>query len=200
MRHDRVRTLNRALAELDPAALRAEMDDAAQLLAVALDRAGVSFTERRVEHALDMNYVGQTHAVMVKLPLAPDGSGELSREIVQRAFTDTYSGAYGRLLPHVSVRVLNLRTTVIGARPKIDLLSMAPSADASIATARTGLRQIWFGAWQEAAVYDRLALPVGAEIAGPAVLEQPDTTILIEPGQRGVVDRFGNLLIEAAAP
>jgi N-methylhydantoinase A len=87
---------------------------------------------------------------------------------------------------------------VIGARPKIDLLSMAPAEDATVEAARGGGRKIWFGGWTEAAVYDRLRLPVGAVIAGPAVLEQPDTTILIEPGQRGVVDRFGNLLIEAA--
>jgi N-methylhydantoinase A len=37
---------------------------------------------------------------------------------------------------------------------------------------------------------------VRTALSGPAVLEQPDTTILIEPGQRGVVDRFGNLVIE----
>jgi N-methylhydantoinase A len=133
------------------------------------------------------------------LPLAADGSGALSREIVRQAFENFYAGAYGRLLPAVPVRVLNLRSTAIGARPKIDLLSMAPEPGISVAQARIGARKIWFGGWQEAAVYDRLALPVGAEIAGPAVLEQPDTTILIEPGQRGTVDRFGNLLIEAAA-
>ncbi|MNW16250.1 hypothetical protein D3C71_2150410 [compost metagenome] len=41
----------------------------------------------------------------------------------------------------------------------------------------------------------RLELPVGAEIAGPAILEQPDTTIWIEPGFAGRVDALGNLLI-----
>ena len=57
---------------------------------------------------------------------------------------------------------------------------------------------MWIGSWQEAGVWDRLLLPVGAAIPGPALLEQPDTTILIEPGQRGRVDRFGNLLLEPA--
>jgi N-methylhydantoinase A len=47
----------------------------------------------------------------------------------------------------------------------------------------------------EAAVHDRLALPVGAVIAGPAILEQLDATIYIEPGLSGEVDRFGNVLI-----
>ncbi|MDA9240300.1 hypothetical protein N9P31_01390, partial [bacterium] len=45
-------------------------------------------------------------------------------------------------------------------------------------------------------LYDRLALPIGAEIPGPAILEQPDTTVLIEPGLNARVDEFGNTIIE----
>ncbi len=193
MRHDRVRTLNRLLSDLDPASLRASMDEAAASLGALLDRAGVAFTARRVEHALDMNYVGQTHTITVPLE-----SDDLSADAIQAAFAAAYSGAYGRLLPGVPIRVLNLRTAVIGARPKLDLLCMAPDAAGSVAAAHRGHRRIWFAGWVEAAVYDRLALPVGADIPGPAVLEQPDTTILIEPGQHGRVDRFGNLILEAA--
>jgi N-methylhydantoinase A len=120
MRHDRVRTLNRMLDGLDPAALRAEMDAAEAILAALLDRAGVAFTGRRVEHALDMNYTGQTHTVAVPLPLAPDGAGMPTRAMVAASFEASYAGAYGRLLPGVPVRVLNLRSAVIGARPKIN--------------------------------------------------------------------------------
>jgi N-methylhydantoinase A len=48
---------------------------------------------------------------------------------------------------------------------------------------------VHFGdAWHETAIYDRLALPVGAEIDGPAILVQPDTTVLIDPGLTGRVD------------
>ncbi|MCW3476224.1 hydantoinase/oxoprolinase family protein [Limobrevibacterium gyesilva] len=198
MRHDRVRTLNRMLAELDPAALRAEMDAAASSLAALLNRAGMAFTARRVAHALDMNYAGQTHTVAVPLPLEPDGSGELSQARIAAAFEAAYSGSYGRLLPGVPMRVLNLRSAVTGVRPKIDLLSMAPTADASIESARRGRRRVWFDGWTDTPVFGRLGLPVGAVIAGPAVLEQPDTTILIEPGLSGRVDRFGNLILEAS--
>jgi N-methylhydantoinase A len=199
MRHDRVRTLNRLLAELDPAALRAEMDDAAADLAALLARAGVAFTGRETVHELDMSYLGQTHTVAVRLKLAPDGAGPVTQADVMAAFEAAYGGAYGRLLPGAAVRVLNLRTSVTGRRPKIDLLSLAPAADASLAAAARGHRRVWFGTWQEVRVLDRLALPVDCVIAGPAVLEQPDTTILIEPGDQGRVDRFGNLIIERSA-
>jgi N-methylhydantoinase A len=168
------------------------MDAAAADLSAALDRAGVAFTARAVAHELDMSYAGQTHTVAVPLP------AEISATAIMAAFESTYTGAYGRRLADVPVRVVNLRTTVTGARPKIDLLSLAPAADATIEKAHTGIRRIHVGGWLQAAVFARLALPAGAVIEGPAVLEQPDSTILIEPGLRGRVDRFGNLILERA--
>ncbi len=97
------------------------------------------------------------------------------------------------------IRILNLRTTVTGQRPGIDLLSLAPAPDATLDKARTGTRTIWFGTPHQTPVWDRLALPVGATVTGPAMLEQPDTTILVEPGQHARVDRFGNLILKANA-
>ena len=49
--------------------------------------------------------------------------------------------------------------------------------------------------WHDTAIYNRLDLPVGAVIHGPAILEQPDTTVLIEPGLTGTVDAYGNTII-----
>ena len=198
MRHDRVHTLNRLLDDIDPAGLRAEMDAAAATLGALLERASVAFTGRSVLHELDMSYLGQTHTVAVRLPLAPDGSGALTREGIIEAFVAVYRGAYGRILPGVPMRVLNLRSAVIGHRPKIDLAPLAPGADATYEAAQRGTRRVWFGGWRDAVVLDRLALPVGCVVPGPAVLEQPDTTILVEPGMTGRVDPLGNLILERA--
>ena len=189
MRHDRVLTLNRPLAALDPATLAARMREAEASLGPLLDRAGVAFTARRAEHALDMNYAGQTHTVAVPIN---DPAG------VQAAFEAAYAGAYGRLMPGIPVRVLNLRSAVIGARPKIDLAVLAPPEGATLAAAIRPPRRAWFGGWTETPVFDRLALPVGAVIAGPAILEQPDATVVVEPGQQARTDRFGNLVLEAS--
>ena len=46
-----------------------------------------------------------------------------------------------------------------------------------------------------AKIYERLDLPVNAKVFGPAILEQPDTTIFIEPKMYGEVDKYGNLII-----
>lgn len=198
MRHDFVHTLNRPLDDLDTSALEAEMIETAGRGLELLDRAGVALESRDVVYELDMSYVGQTHTVPVPLPVAYDADGiGLTVEIIRDAFEASYRQHYNRLLDGIGIRILSLRTAVIGRRPKFDLKALKPADGGSVDGARTGTRQIWAdGSWHEAGIYDRLALPVGAEIAGPALLEQPDTTIFIDPGLVGRVDDFGNVIVE----
>ena len=193
MRHDRVHTVNRQLGDLDCAALEAEVTATAAALETALAR-GVAF--ERIDRALvlDMLYLGQTHTVAVPVPLRG-----LSQAVIQAAFDEAYLAAYGRLLQGIGIRVVNTRVTVTGRRPRFDMGLFAPPPGA-LDRARNGTRKVRVdGANHAAPVYARLDLPEGARISGPALLEQPDTTIFIDPGLAGRVDRFGNLIIEREA-
>ena len=198
MRHDFVRTINRLLDGLDVAALDREMVAAAQSGLDLLDRASVAFGAREVSWELDMSYVGQTHTVAVPLDLAyAGGSTGIDAAAIRAAFDRRYAEVYGRLLQGIGVRLFNLRTAVIGRRPRFDLALLAPAPGGSVAKATIGQRRVWTdGGWREAKVYARLDLPVGARIAGPAVLEQPDTTTFIDSDLEGVVDRLGNLILQ----
>ncbi len=200
MRHDAVRTLNRRLDELDEAALAAEMTRLAAEGRTLLGQAGIALAESEDRFELDMCYLGQTHTVAARLPAGAEAAGAgPTRAVVCAAFEARYRELYGRLLEGIPIRVLNLRVTTIGRRPKFDLALLAPPADATLEAAKRGNRRVWVaGVWHEVALYERLALPRDAVVAGPAVLEQPDATTFIEPGLRGAVDRFGNLVIEAA--
>jgi len=197
MRHDFVRTVNRLLDQLDIRALDAEMASLASEGHRLLDRADVRFEGVEVGFELDMSYLGQTHTVSAPLPLKPQGASTgVTLPAIRQAFEAAYAKAYGRLLDGIGIRVLNLRVFVIGRRPKFDLGMLAPASGGDLDGARTGARRVYVGgAWHEAAVYARLDLPVGAVVPGPAILEQPDTTIFIEPDLRGEVDRFGNLVV-----
>jgi N-methylhydantoinase A len=114
----------------------------------------------------------------------------------QGAFEDAYKKAFGRLLDRIPMRVVNLRVTVIGRRPKFDLSILGPKGGLSLDDAKVETRDVWIdGAWWPADIYNRLDLPVDALVSGPALLEQPDTTIFIDPDLEGLVDRFGNLVI-----
>ncbi|MDQ4061390.1 MAG: hydantoinase/oxoprolinase family protein [Pseudomonadota bacterium] len=197
MRHDAVKTVNQLLDGLDPAALQAEMAALVEEGERMLARAGVAFSrvERLVE--LDMLYVGQTHTVSVPLVF----EGALTREAIAGAFAASYRAAFGRLLDGLAMRVMNLRIAVVGRRPKLELLALAPGSGTMVEDCLLGTRQVFAaGAWHDAKIYDRLRLPVGARLDGPALLEQPDTTIFIDPGLTGEVDRYGNLVIRRAVP
>ena len=193
MRHDFVQTQNALLDDLDLAALNAEMRRTEQQGRALLGRAGVAFEAERTLFELDILYVGQTHTVAVPLNLA---AGSATREAIRAAFETAYRAAYGRLLDGLAIRVMNLRTAVVGERQKFDLALLAPAAGLTVAAARRERRRVWVdGAWAEAEVYDRLALPVGAAVPGPAVLEQEDATTFVEPDLVATVDRFGNLVL-----
>ena len=197
MRFDRVHTLNNSLEDLDLDKLTSEMLETAGDGDNRLKEAKVSFES--IEHffELDMLYVGQTHTVPVRLPIDLDGVRKgFGRDIIQTAFEDSNQRSFGRLLDDISVRVLNLRVTVIGRRPKFNLSILGPSSSGSLEDAKSETRQVWInGEWWDADVYRRLDVPESATVPGPALLEQPDATIFIEPDLEALVDNFGNLVI-----
>ncbi len=195
MRHDHVQTLNVALDALDPAALAAFVDAHVAAGTARLDASAARLEAREVAVELDMAYAGQTHAIAVPLPVeVTDGRvAPPAREAIAAAFDAVYRAAYGRLLPQGVRRIVNLRTAVIGRRPKFDLATLAPVGGHAEVLRRRPVR--FASTWHDTAIHDRLALPVGARIDGPAILEQPDATILVEPGLAAEVDRFGNVIV-----
>ena len=196
MRHDFVHTINRPVDDLDVRALDAEMAETAERGLALLRRTGADLERLEIAFELDMSYIGQTHTVPVPLPARlAGGATDVSAGMIRTAFDTAYRKTYGRVLEGIGVRLLSLRTAVIGIRPKFDLAILGPAPDATLEAARRGSRRVWWeGGWHETAVYDRIALPVGATIPGPAILEQDDATIFIDPGLAAAVDRLGNVI------
>ena len=197
MRHDFVQTVNGVLGVLDLKKLEQAMLSLARKGLDLLKNEGVSFKSTKVLFAMDMCYQGQTHTLDVSIPVNfNEYSIAINVKMILDAFEESYRTIYGQPLEGIPVRILNLRTSVLGLRPKFDLTLLAPADGVTLEDMRTDTRQVWFdGAWLETAIYDRLPLSIGVTVPGPAILEQPDSTIFIEPGLRGKVDCFGNLLI-----
>jgi N-methylhydantoinase A len=200
IRHDQVQTVNLMLDGLDASELDRRMVRQADELRAVVEGAGLSIEAIEIVFDLDMHYVGQTHTVSVPLPVAvTGGSTGVTAAIVRAAFERAYLGAFSRLLPGLAVKIVSLKTAVIGRRPQFDLATLAATCGDKLESARRATRPVWFaGRWHEAAIWSRLDLPVGASIAGPAVLEQPDATTVVDPDLVARVDRFGNLMIERA--
>ena len=194
IRHDGVQTVNVPLAGLDAAALDRRLVAEAQAAVAVVQDAGLPTLAIDTVFEADMHYAGQTHTVAVPLPLTvAEGRTGVSEAVIRTAFEAAYTRAFGRTLPGVGVQLVNIRTAAIGRRPRFDLAALAPT---STEMAQPTHRPVWFdGGWHTAAIHDRLALPVGAIIAGPAVLEQPDATTVIDPGLQARVDRLGNIIV-----
>jgi N-methylhydantoinase A len=193
MRHDFVHTLNRTLEQIDLAAFNVEIARMAAEGEALIERSAVTFTGRDTLVVCDMLYLGQTHTVAVPLDWRKDHP--LDAAAIRAAFERRYCEVYGRLLDGIPIRVLNLHVALIGRRPRLDLAALAPQGG-SIEKAKQGMRAIYVdGAWQQAAIYTRHTLPVGAVVPGPAILEQQDATILVEPDLAARVDPLGNVII-----
>ena len=202
MRHDGVQTLNSLLSELEVSKVTQLIESISDTCHKRLEQSGVRFKEVQEILSFDMLYVGQTHTLNVELgagsAAAPASAKRdwknLSAQEIKHAFESAYQNAFGRTLGDIGIKVLNLRFSVIGVRPKFDLAVLAPSR--TDMPAPLGYQNVFHNGVQHKAVrYARLELPVGTRIEGPAVLEQSDTTLWLEPGFTAVVDKLGNLIL-----
>jgi N-methylhydantoinase A len=199
LRHDQVLTVNLGLDGLDAALLNRHLAETGREARAVVANAGVAVSRIDTAFELDMHYVGQTHTVQVRLPAKLDGDAMRADEAaVRAAFEATYRTQFSRLLPGVPVRIVTLRTAAIGRRPHFDLKALAPMSGGE--DARRGTRRVWFdNEWRKTAIFSRLDLAIGANISGPAILEQSDATTIVDPGLVAEVDAYGNLIVTRSA-
>jgi len=194
LRHDFVRTLNRPLdvVNMDDvhAVLAAQEAEGRRLIGLET----IALTMVRAEYSADMQFVGQTHLLRVTLPSAMP-----SREDVQRLFEAAYYARFRVDLPMIRANLVNLNVSVIGARPGLDLSRLIDPAGRKARAEPQTTRKVWFDGWKETPVYWRDHLPLNIDLQGPAIIEQMDTTTIIDPGARVTSDADGNLIIKVGA-
>jgi N-methylhydantoinase A len=194
LRHDYVNTINKPLPALDMALVKRTLEAQIEEGRATIAREGVAVDGIEVLHEADMQFQGQSHILTVKLP-----GIDVTREALHQAFADAYWKRFEVALPEIRPVLVNLHTAVIGRRPTLPLDALLPTEGRArdVDGALTGSRRVWFaeGGWRDTPVYRREKLPAGARFAGPAIVEQLDCTIVIEPGDRVEADRFGNLVV-----
>jgi N-methylhydantoinase A len=188
--NDAVRTVRGRLDELDMRALARELQALEAELSRWVERHGVTSEGTSFRHGADMRYVGQSYEITV--PIDPAWLGASGEPALARAFHDAHERLFGHADPDAPAEVVNLRVQLRGARPRVPILEAPAGAGAR----PIGARRIWLdGRPAEAAVYERAALGAGDALLGPAIVEQPDTTVLVPAGHVARVDRLGNLVI-----
>jgi N-methylhydantoinase A len=174
--------VNRCLAELD-AAGRGRMREE-----------GVAAEQVRVAYAADMRYVGQAYELEV--PIAVPVAHERMPAILA-AFHAVHERVYGYARTQQPVEFVNFRAVHTYPLPR-PVVTPAARATGALDDARLGERRAYFDAFVPTAIYERARLPLGARLAGPAIVEQSDTTTVIPPGVTALVDDAGNLRLRRA--
>jgi N-methylhydantoinase A len=146
--------------------------------------------EPDVTYSINMRYLGQNYEQDV--PIELDGADGML-QTAYRTFEEHHAALYGYKIENEVIELVSFRVTVRGARPAIRL---AVEPDRTV-EARRPDRQVYFRGhgFVPASVWNRYSLPLGCELDGPAVLEEPGSTTLIEPGMRAQVLGDGQLLI-----
>ena len=191
-----VRPVLTAAAEARPhelAALSAAMEAEA---VSELTRQGAAPATIEVAHTLDLRYAGQSYELAV--PAEP-GTGEWVDGVVAR-FHERHREVYGYASPEHAVEVVAARTTATAPAGTATAPGSPPAA-AGVAPEPSSVRPVYsdeVGDFTPTSVFWRDDLPVGTALAGPAVVEQYDSTTLLHPGWRLTVDGTGNLVLQAA--
>jgi N-methylhydantoinase A len=164
-----------------------------------LDNAGFKPEDINVARSVDMRYRYQVHELNVPFPAGTDEITAGEMEELYARFDVLYEKAYGRgsAYREAGREFIIFRLSAVGRlqRPRIE---STRAREADTEGALKGKREVYFedyGKFVSTDVYDFDGLEAGGEIAGPAIVETPVTTIVVTPRDRAVMDEFRNIII-----
>jgi N-methylhydantoinase A len=193
LRRDYVQTLLTTTDAADPAAVEAAFAALERRGDAMLDGAGVAAGRRRCERSVDARYRRQSYELAVTV--APDPVDRATLAKIAEDFHQRHRATYGHDNRAEPVQIVSVRVAAIGAIPPLAVRDVPaqPGADA-----RKARRRLWFrdtGA-VDAAIYDRRRMPAGLALAGPAVIESLESTILVPPGWTATTNDDGFILMK----
>lgn len=196
IRHDSSRMHLGKFQHVDPAQLEQHFVALEEEAREHLREEGVPEEQMRFTRSLDMRYVGQWRTLTVSL----DGTDmRQALDAALEQFHQEHQRAYSYSDQQREVELFSLKLVTQGLIPKPEMPRM--EATGSAERALSGQRQVYFeeaGGFVETAVYDREKLLPAAQIEGPAIVEQLDSTLVLPPGTRSEVDPYLNIITRFA--
>jgi N-methylhydantoinase A len=193
-RQDFVRTLIGELDRLDPAQVAQAFADLHDAGIAALKRDGLP--GGTFSFAGDLRYRGQEHTIAVPVASPDDLVG--ATDATRQRFNAHHDRRYGHAAPDQSIEIVNLRLVV--TLPRIDdaisrWLSTPWEAEPAAPAERRAVVYADPAHPVEALILWRPGLRASTEIKGPAVIEEPNSTTFVPPGDYAVIDAWGNIVI-----
>jgi N-methylhydantoinase A len=193
---DMVRSYVARLERIDWTRVNALFAEMAAQGRALLTEAGAAPDSIAFRPVAEMRHVGQGFEIPVPLPGLTLSEADVPA--IRAAFFETYRDRFERTVEDTPIEALSWRLACSAPGQTIDLAGAVPRvASAGPPAPRAHRRVLFEGAgWQDCPVHDRYALPVGAELDGPALIEERESTCVVGPGSKVRVDRFLNLVID----
>ncbi|WP_424135074.1 hydantoinase/oxoprolinase family protein [Roseomonas chloroacetimidivorans] len=185
-----VRSLYQRFRSFDVAAVNGLLDEmSAEARRVVAEGAfGAALVERRIAY---MRYVGQGHEIAVELPVKAMEAADV--EAVRAAYDREYASFYDRPVPGSDVEILSFAVTVVTEVETPPPVAEAAEAPAPMPIRHQAVRDTAKGEVSDWPVYDRDGFAPGAEVAGPCIVAEAETSTLVGPGWTCRMDGLGYL-------
>ncbi|HEY5165047.1 MAG TPA: hydantoinase/oxoprolinase family protein [Acidimicrobiia bacterium] len=192
---DLVRAYVVPLSQVELTRVRTLMVELRDEASKELEPAGLTRDDVELGLFAQMAYPGQNFDMSVPVPEA-ENLGETGLLDLAERFHDQHERDRGFSFRSQQPLLRGVRIVARGRTPKPDHLAELGTLKVAD-SARRGSRPAHFGdGYVDTAVYDGAALGVGAEVHGPALVEEPFTVIVVPPGSRARVDAAGNYALE----
>jgi N-methylhydantoinase A len=198
-RQDFVRTLYGTLGALEPGAAEAVFAELAAAGRRQMAQDGIADASAEFQFLADLRYVGQEHTIAIPVERPAMMTGEIGP--LRRHFDAEHDRRYGQAAPEERLEAVNIRLVVTARRPDAVAEGWLTEPWVPEAPVADGVRDVVFAdAARPVAtrIVWRPSLTAGARIAGPAVIEEPNATTLLHPGDVAVVSEAGHLVIDVA--
>lgn len=152
--------------------------------------------DRLVDRSVDVRYAGQNYEVSVPVPEGP--LDHLAVAAIRARFEDEHRRLYGFAAEHDPIQLVTFRVGATGRVAKATFRTF-PDGGADASAAIVGEREVWMpeaGGFVTCPIYDRAKLKPGNRFAGPAIVEQMDTTTIVLPNMLATVEPHLNLILE----
>jgi N-methylhydantoinase A len=190
IRYDMSLTVEQLTSEIEAdwaaAALHRQIEEGERKLAISAK----DIVRSTVEHIAHMSFAGQIHSLRVLI------ESDSTPERMAEAFREQYARENGKAPGDLAVMLVSLKTTVRGLRDRAN--GKIPASFEDHPAQPDAHRQVYFDGWRDTPIFRRETLLPGQYFSGPAIIEQADTTTVIEPDMLARVDGLGNILVEMA--
>ena len=197
-RVDRVATVARRLDAVDWGVLERRFEELEQEATAVIAQTGIGLESLTLSRFADMRYVGQGFELVIDIP--SDTFSGSARETVFAAFSAAYREIFALNPPTDAAEIVNIRVVAKASVGDVDLSAVQAAAfDGATPTIH---RPVYFPeseGFVETPVYGRRALPVGQVFQGPAVIEEPESTLIVGPAGRFAAEPNGNITVHIAA-